>query len=215
MFGHSRLHQRFQQALAAAHVRRSLRSSFSGLCGGPDQEGGPPPRPPGLREYREHFRAYYGSPSSLTFVAQGGFSGTVLSTMGVQQGDVWGPALFCAALHLLVGPVLGDIKWLGQVTAFCFADNIQLQGPVSLILEISHALSQSLEDGGLPLNSDESAAFVPAWSSLPDGGASLGGQCGGLLCCPVAVPVLPRWPQGGWQPHWDRRFLQVGPTTQG
>jgi ribonuclease HI len=133
-------------------------------AGGRIKRGDPLPCPPGLQLFAAHFRAYYGSSSFLTFRGADGSSHTILSSRGVQQGDVWGPTLFCAAVHPLVAIILRDEAFL-KLFGLSFSDNLTVNGKVSSLLAFAAELKPTFADVGLQLNPEDSKIFVPSWSA--------------------------------------------------
>jgi ribonuclease HI len=136
-------------------------------AGGRIKRGDPLPCPPGLKIFAAHFRANYDSSSFLTYRGADGSTHTILSSRGVQQGDVWGPTLFCAGVHPLVAVILRDEAFL-QLLGLSFSDNLTLKGKLSSLLAFAAELKPTFAEVGLRLNPEDSKIFVPSWSAKLD-----------------------------------------------
>jgi hypothetical protein len=136
-------------------------------AGGRIKRGDPLPCPPGLKPFANHFRVNYASSSFLTFRGADGSAHTILSARGVQQGDVWGPTLFCGGIHPLVAIILRDPAFL-QLLGLSFSDNLTLKGKLSSLMAFAAELKITFAEVGLRLNPDDSKIFVPSWAAKLD-----------------------------------------------
>jgi hypothetical protein len=139
---------------------------------------------------------YGGPPPHLLVQLPGGAGVTVVpSASGVQQGDAFGPTLFCLALL----PVLRRLRehWGERgITAFGLMDDIYLAGRPGTVVaqgdlaDAFQELREGLEGIGVAVNVAKSAALPPlSLRAAAAAAAAAGAQL--PLVAPPSLPALP------------------------
>ena len=186
------------------------------------------------------FNTLYAS-ASVLFVAGGA---PIISSQGVRQGDVLGPALFCLGLH----PLLTSLAEAHpKVKFFAFVDDIVITGSSRWVRKAFSSLVLGLEELGLRVNKQKTFAFGEEGARLatklgishnPTGAKLLGAwvstdDCDeiaylelklkghdilferlGLLPQEIALVLLSRCAHPRWN-HLARTHPSMGNTTAG
>ena len=107
-------------------------------------------------------RTFYGEKGRLGFHNRDGTFSVVDSLNGVQQGDVNSGKFFNIATLPLVGEAM---KSFPSCYAPCFADNINIVGPLSEAYKAAEAVRVNLAAGGIDLQPRDSSVYIPTYNT--------------------------------------------------